>query len=384
MFTRSDLDALMDASPSPGVSLFMPTHVRGGETRQDPIRLKTLLAESQDKLVAAGLDRAAAEALLGPAAALVDDHGFWQHQSRGLALYLSADGMHVHKVPISLEPCIHVGPGFRIKPLLPLLAADGAFRVLSVTAGGVRQYYSSRFALQERDADLPRGVDAVVGDPDYENPVQASPTNRPNTGTANISHAQVYGDSPEDWRKGRLLEFVRRLATAVEAQASRDRVPVVLAADAEIAGYFGQVTTLGPLLAGVVEGNPEALDDGALHNAAYAVMRPRLDADRREAVERLAALTGSGDARAATSVEAAAGAAAVGRVDTLLLEEGATARGRLDEAGGTAERVSDDAEGGTDLLDAAAALTLRQGGRVFVLPSDEMPTNTPAAAILRY
>ena len=68
MFTRSDLEALMDASPSPGVSLFMPTHVRGSEIRQDPIRLKTLLAEARDALEAAGLDRGAAEALLAPAA----------------------------------------------------------------------------------------------------------------------------------------------------------------------------------------------------------------------------------------------------------------------------------------------------------------------------
>jgi hypothetical protein len=35
-------------------------------------------------------------------------------------------------------------------------------------------------------------------------------------------------------------------------------------------------------------------------------------------------------------------------------------------------------------LDAAAALTLRQGGQVFVLPPDEMPGNAPATAILRY
>ncbi|GAA0585056.1 hypothetical protein GCM10009416_24290 [Craurococcus roseus] len=382
MFTRSDLEALMDASPSPGVSLFLPTHVRGTEIRQDPIRLKTLLAEARDALEAAGLDRGAAEALLAPAAALVEDYGFWQHQSHGLALFLGDGAMRTHKVPIPLEPSVRVGEGFRIKPLVPLLAADGAFRVLSVTAGGVRLHDASRFALQERDAaelGLPQGMEAVVGDPDYENPLQASPPNRPHVGAANISQAQVYGDSPEDWRKGRLQEFVRRLAAAVEDQAARDRVPIVLAADAEIAGHFGKLTTLGPLLAGVVEGNPDALDGGALHEAAYAVMRPRLDADRREAVERLAALAGSGDRRAAASVEAAAG-----RVDTLLLEEGAAVWGRIGEADGTAERLPDGAKGGTDLLDAAATLTLKQGGKVFVLPPGGMPGEAPAAAVLRY
>ena len=49
MFSRSDLTMLMDATPSPSVSLYLPTHVRGAETRQDPIRLKNLIAAGTAK-----------------------------------------------------------------------------------------------------------------------------------------------------------------------------------------------------------------------------------------------------------------------------------------------------------------------------------------------
>lgn len=54
MFTRSDLNALTDAAPTLGASIFLPTHVRGSEVRQDPIRLKNLAAEAHAKLVSAG------------------------------------------------------------------------------------------------------------------------------------------------------------------------------------------------------------------------------------------------------------------------------------------------------------------------------------------
>lgn len=76
MFTRSDLTELMEAAPELGASIFLPTHVRGAEIRQDPIRLKNLTAEARDKLLAAGLSPSEVEGMLAPAAALVEDYEF--------------------------------------------------------------------------------------------------------------------------------------------------------------------------------------------------------------------------------------------------------------------------------------------------------------------
>jgi hypothetical protein len=366
MFTRSDLTTLMEASPPVGVSIFMPTHVRGSEIRQDPIRLKNLLTDARGKLQSAGLDRAAADAVLAPAAALVDDYPFWQHQDEGLALFLDEAGMRRHKLPVSLAEQVVVGPGFHVKPLLPVLARDGAFLLLTITADNVRLYDASRFALAENEAaELPRDLGEVTGEGDYENPQQASPANRPNVGAMNVTNAQVYGDSPEDWRKNRLIELIRRLGLALNGYLAANPVPVVLVADAEVQGHFRK---LGPALAGVVETNPEALDRKALHEAAYAVMRPKFDEDRRQAVERFTALHGAGDARALTGPRPVLSAAETGRVDTLLLAEGADLQGGPDE----------------DLVDSAAVRTLQQGGAVFILPPEQMPGGEAMAAVLRY
>ncbi len=384
MFTRSDLTALTDAAPELGVSIFLPTHVRGSEIRQDPIRLKNLAAEARDKLLAAGLARAAADEMLAPAAALVEDHKFWQHQSRGLALFLNGGGARHYKVPLPLREQAVVGAGFRVRPLLPVLAADGAFLVLTITADRVRLFEASRFAMAEDEtADLPRGLDEVKGEPDYENPVQAAPVARPHTASIAIANAQVYGDSPAEWRKGRLVELVRRVASALQARLASDPIPVVLVADAETGGHFQKLAALGPLLAGVVETNPEAMDEGALHQAAYAVVRPRFEADREQAVERFQALLGAGDARAATGIEAVVRAAYQGRIDALLLAEGEAAWGRYDESADEVAVGEGFAGTGEDLLDAAMVRTLRHGG-FHVLPQEEMPDAAPAAAILRY
>ena len=386
MFTKSDLSALMDAAPKLGASIFLPTHVRGAEIRQDPIRLKNLAAEAHDKLLAAGLPRTEAENFLAPATALVDDYGFWQHQDQGLALFLDGGGVRRYKVPLPLAERVVVGAGFHVKPLLPVLAADGAFHVLTITADRVRLFDASRFAMAETASDdLPESLGEVTrAFSDYENPVQAAPAARPHTAGSSATNAQVYGDSPEDWRKGRLVEYVRRIASALEDRLASDAVPVVLVADAETAGHFQKLGTLGPLLAGVVEANPEAMRQEDLHAAAYAILQPRLDADRRQAVERFAALHGSGDARAATSMEEVVRAAYQGRVDMLLLAEGESIWGRYHEEADELATGEAFAETGEDLLDAAAVRTLRHGGGVYVLPAEEMPDEVAAAAVLRY
>ena len=385
MFSRSDLNTLMDATPSPGVSFYLPTHVRGAETRQDHIRLKNLIVEARQNLATAGLNPREVEAILGPAAALVADNDFWQHQDIGLALFLGDGQTYTYKVPIAFEPKVAVGPAFHLTPLLPLLASDGAFHVLTITAQSVRLFEASRFSMVQDDtADLPGSIDDVSGQPDYENPLQASPIGRPHTGTINITKSQVSGQSPEDWRKANTVEFVRRVAVALEHHLAAHRQPVVLIADAEIQGHFQKLSDLGPLLAGVVEMNPESLDVNALHAAAYDIVRPMFDEDRRQAVDRLAALLGSGDAHATLDAGEIVKAAHVGQIETLMLAEGAELWGRFDEATGNVTMGGEAAAAGQDLLDGVAAQVLRHGGAITMLSPDEMPDAAPAAAVLRF
>ena len=129
MFTPADLTGLMSAAPRLGVSVFLPTHVRGREIRQAPIRLKNLLGVAQGGLLTAGLSRAEADAWLAPAAALVHDHAFWQHQDQGLALFLDGEEARLHQVPFPLPERVVVGPGFHVRPLLAGWAAEGRFRL---------------------------------------------------------------------------------------------------------------------------------------------------------------------------------------------------------------------------------------------------------------
>ena len=116
MFSRTDLPTLIETAPDVGVSLYLPTRTHGRETRQNPIMLKNLLGQARDGLAKLNIADREAAMVLAPAAALVEDFDFWQHQDHGLALFLSETGMQVHKLPISVPELAVTGHGFHILP----------------------------------------------------------------------------------------------------------------------------------------------------------------------------------------------------------------------------------------------------------------------------
>lgn len=157
--TRDDLAALMAHARFPAVSLHMPTHRTMPETLQDPIRFRNLLRAAEERLVAAGLRAPEARRLLEPARTLADDTTFWTHLADGLALFVAPALERHWRLPLPLEESVAVGERFRIKPLLPLFTADGAFHVLALSQNEVRLLSGTRWSVDEVNLEgVPRSL----------------------------------------------------------------------------------------------------------------------------------------------------------------------------------------------------------------------------------
>lgn len=385
MFSKLDLMELIDAAPDVGVSLFLSPHKVGRETRQNPTGLKNLLSEARDRLAQTPMNASRIDDLLAPAIALLDDYAFWQHQEKGLALFLSEAGMQVHKLPIPVAERVVVGQGFHIAPLIALQDPDAAFVILTATSEAIRTTLATRFSMTDMNVpDTPVSLESMDEAPDYEGSLQSHGFGRPNTGGHAMPKTQVYGDSPEEWRKGRLLEYARRVTASLAAHLARDPLPVVVIADAEIGGHIAKSEALGPMIAGQVEVNPATLTDAELHAAGWDVMQPLRDAAHEAALSRLAAQTGRGDATACLDPVQLIEAAHQGRIEMLYLATDATLHGTFDVETTTVTVAEEDETATIDLLDLAARLSLRSGGKVCVVEQDQLPQRAAMAAILRY
>ena len=383
MISKQELTALAAAKTPPVASIYLPTHERGREIRQDPIRLKNALAS-----VAARLGESLAtrelDALLAPAQKLIDDVMFWRYQAKGLALFLSPGLFQSHKLPIAVEDIQVIGPRPHIKPLLPMLAGDGVYFCIAASAGETRLYEGSRFALTELDAGLPQSVDAVAAGTTYENLQHASPPARPRA-VGNIGlPSHTFGQSPEELRKMQLVNHLRRLGSELADALGDGRTPVVLVAAPEVKGHLRAQATDIEFVEDGVSLDPGSLTEEELHEKTYAIVRPLFEASRAEALERFRARSGAGSPLASNDLATIVGAARFGRVGTLLVAEGSSAWGRYDADSDRVELAYADLPDSEDLTDFAAVQTLLTGGSVHLLTKAEMPADGPLLALLRY
>ena len=90
-FNQESLTSLIETQPGRCVSIFLPTHEKGTEIQQDPIRLKNLIDDVERQLGETELRNPVIRDQLAPARQLLGDTSFWQHQSAGLSLF-GADG----------------------------------------------------------------------------------------------------------------------------------------------------------------------------------------------------------------------------------------------------------------------------------------------------
>lgn len=386
MLSKEEILAIAAAARGLGVSILMPTHRARGEIRQDPIRLKNLLNEAENRLIGRGLRRRDSDALLASALELLDSPDFWQHRGDGLALYLAWDFMRAIDLPYQPEERLTVGSSFRIRPLLPLLDGGERFWVITVSLAGARVYAADRRGLAERrDLDLPQGIKEIMAETDYQQ-MTHSPTARPRTaaGEGALPGRHNFGETPEELRKAELIEYLHRLDAALQAPLSGRSEPVVIVGDPQVSGHFHALSKLPNLHREAVEVNAGSLDARQLHQRVLPLVEPLFARPRQAALEQLRALQGSGDQRVTTAVPEIVKAARFARVDTVFLPESGEAWGRFDEAADEVELRGAPEAGDVELLDQAAVDTLRNGGAVLTLSRDELPLGAAAAAILRY
>lgn len=376
--------AALEANPC--ISIYLPTHRRAGETQQDPIRLKNLVAETEERLISGGMRRPEAENLLKQARLLVDNDSFWQHQSDGLAVFIAPGHTIVLHLPVTVPEEAHIGVRFHIKHLLPMIASNGRFYVLTIAQDCVRLFEGTRYGIQPVQADeIPESISEEQSRTDYQEKVGFHPTGpTPTTWGRPAAMRHSGGESPQDVRENELKEWLRDVANAVEAQMAEETAPLAVVADERNFGHFNAFCGYPHLLPTGITEHPERLDERQLHERAWALVEPVFARRLEEAKEHFASLAGESHPRAPRDLSSIVRSARFGRVDVLFVAEDAHVFGTVDLETGEGEVRQDSDEDGEDLLDRAAAEALNTGARVYALPKEQVPGGNAAAAILRY
>lgn len=388
ILSREDLKRLSDKRDGWHVSIYMPTHRAGPETQQDPIRLKNLLEEAKERLMASDRDRPGlrapeARARLEPASKLIQDGLFWQRQSDGLAIFVSSEMAHYYRLPLDFEELVIVADRFHVKPLLPLLSGDGRFYVLALSQDATRLLQGTRYMVGELDLEeAPTSLSNALRFDDPERRLQYHTASGPSGGKGGRP-AMFYGQgAPSQDQKGDILRYFQKLDTGVQELLAGERAPLVLAGVDYLLPLYREANTYPHLIEDGVEGNPDNLSAKELHQRAWAIIRPRFLEEREEAAKRFRQLADTEGA--SDDLAEIVPAAYHGRVQTLFVALDVQQWGAFDPATNEVRLHQAADPGDQDLLDLAAVHTLLNGGSVYAVEAERVPAGGSLAALFRY
>ena len=370
-------DLTADHQP-PCLSLYQPTHRRLPDNQQDPIRFRNLIKKLESLLRTTY--PSADTRLLEPYEALSRDQGFWSHTLDGLAVMAAPGFSRVFVLQRSVPELVLVSDSFHVTPLRRFLQTVGRYQVLALNLSEIQLFEGNRDALDELEPapGVPRTLIGTLGEQLTEQHITVASYG--GAGQAGMHHGHVVKNDEVEIDAERFFRAVDR--GVLEHHSRPSGLPLILAALPEHQSVFRRVSHNPFLLDEGVAIHPDALPVDELRERAWKVVEPQYQTQLETLIDDFAAARPKG--RGSDHLSEVAKAAAAARIATLLIEADRQIPGRLDPSTGHIEPADPSHRGVDNFLDDLAEQVWRTGGQVVVVPAEQMPVRTGAAAIYRY
>ncbi len=371
-FKKEDLDTLLKHDGKPCISIYIPTFRSTKETIQNATRFKNAMKTA--KTIAPNID-------MEPALALLDDNNavFWQYQKDGFVLFISSEIMRAYRLSMDTPQVVVVADQFHLKPVLPLVVYDTTFFILALSQNECRLYQCAmQHCYEIKPKNLPDSLSQALRFDLQEKQLQshtASQTSQAPGRKAAIFHGQGVADDED---KDRILRYFQAINKALTTYLGPRTDLLVLAGVDYLHALYRSANTYPHLVNEGITGNPENLTAQDLQKAAWEIVAPSARKDLNRAVNAYQDLKGSG--KTANDLAHILQQALTGQMKHLMVAQDVNQWGQFSWDDGPvfhSEKMAED----QDLLNVAACHALRNGASVFPLPLEEMPDDSPVAAV---
>lgn len=382
LLTIESLAELSSVHQPPCLSLYQPTHRRHPDNQQDPIRYGNLVKALEESLLQQ-FPKDEIRSLLGPFLALANDRNFWNHTLDGLAVLGAKAIFRVYTLHRPVAELAVVADNFHTKPLKRILQSVDRYHVLGLNRQEIKLFEGNRDALAQIEPaqGVPRTITQALGDELSEPHSTVASYGGVGQGSMPMHHGHGGKESEVDIDAERFFRVVDR--GILEHHSRPSGLPLILAALPEHHHMFHDVSHNPFLIEENIDIHPDALSSiDELRQRAWQLFEPQYQARLAELSEEFEQARSKGLGN--DDLAQVAQAAAAGRVATLLIEADRQIAGRLDSATGQVELADLNHPQVDDLLDDLGELVEKMGGRVLLIPADQMTTRTGLAATYRH
>jgi hypothetical protein len=381
--STEDFKSLMDRTTEGRcVSIYLPTHRAGPETRQDPTRLKNLLSQAHEQLVALHMRGTDAHKLLEPVSMLLEQNRFWAYLGNTLAVFISPGDFYHYRLPSQSDELVVVANRYYLQPLLPHISGEYRFFILALSQKKIRLLQCDPHRCEEVELPgIPGSLEEALHFAPSEKHLLFYNLASTGRGPQGISHG--HGIGPED-NKNEIQKFFWRIDRGLAKALSGEQAPLIIASVEYVRSIYRHANTYAHLLETGIEGNADRLSDRELHEQAWPIAQ-RFYAERtHKDLDRFRVISGRNPERISTDAEKIALSAYEGRVDLLFADEMVRRWGIVKPAENKVHFHETQKPGDQEIVNFAIINTLQRNGTVRLIKREQMPHAGPMVAVYRY
>ncbi|MDR5659072.1 hypothetical protein RH915_06180 [Serpentinicella sp. ANB-PHB4] len=383
MFTRNELDKLLNSRKEVNVSIFLTTAAEERNLEKGRIKLKNLIKQCENKLLEL-VEKDKVKKITYPFERLLEDTKYWNSLDKGLAMFATEEDFYHYTVPFEFQEFATVKDDFYIKPLFPVFQQNGQFYVLTISQNDMRLLHCTRDDVKEIDLEeVPTSLQEALKYDDPEDQLQFN-TRTPNSGSSKrnaVFHGHGYG--MED-KKTDILRYFQEVNTELINYIQDTTTPIVLAGVDYLFPIFKEANKELNIINEGIEGNVEEEVNKDLQQEAWKIIKPYFEQEEQKAIEDYNNLIGTG--KASNDLNDIVSSAYNQRVESLFIAKDEQVWGNFDEKQNQVDISSEDDYCNQELLNFAAIHTFINQGKVYVMDKDKMPGNSErlVAAVYRY
>lgn len=360
--THDDLKRIQAYRGYPALSLRVRTHRRMPDAQQDPTRLKNLIRHAEKVMRERDISTAVVHDYINRLD-LFHRQLDWRYLDEGLCVFVAAGRLAWVMLPEPVEETVVVGETFLTRDLVRIASRTPRYHLLVLSDQATRWFQGwGRRLSEETGHGFPMESQAGSHDP---------------------PEGFNKGVDPKAYANERSKVFLQRVAETTRAHMNNEHAPLFVAGVERLQALYREVAG-EDAISGRLSGN---FDGRSPHDLAEA-LAPELErwqqARRHMVLERFQEVKGTRNG--VVGLREVGEAAAMARVDTLLVENPYSIAGTFDRETGRVITIANGGESDMapdDVVDEIVETVVERGGNV-VFYQDGRLAGPAIGAILRY
>ncbi len=353
----------------PAISLLMPTHRTFPENKQDPITLKNLVKQAEDRMLES-MDKREVWPIMELINTQVDAHDH-SHNLDGLALFAGVDGAEIVVLPFSVKQRAIIDSNFATRDIVRGLFDSVSYFLVVVSreVGRLIHAYNDRPVHEFDNSTQLQG---------YTFPIKN------NSLYSTSGHERSQAPSEDNLLK-EFLNVIDKSLQEIQGKRGNDRLPVILVGDARNVALFKELSDRPVDIVGEVTNAPDLEADmvALVADAQPAVAQYR-ESKETDAMDKLGEARGAN--RLLTDISDIYRAVTEGNAERLYVRRGYMLAGTIDADARTIT-IHDDTgvDGATDdVVDELIEQVQAMGGDIAFLSAEALGDAAPLTLQTRY